>query len=224
MDDKDLSGDSKVVHINEKRLDTSPGASEGWVAPDEWHLRLIEEYSGQHSGQSETLPAGSDPDRIAAAIFTLNEDESIKVLKSLIEGYHNDYTIDHKLIERCSELVEGNIACGMEYDEWAYVTCKTAGLVHNWSPYAEVRAVTLPYDDPEEPCESIRAYVLGFFWVCCATVVNTCKSMLCLNCILTAQVLTPSSLQSPSTWHLNPRSADPTASRPHGPFYGACPP
>jgi hypothetical protein len=66
----------------------------------------------------------------------------------------------------------------MEEGEWAYVTCKTAGLVNNWSPYAEVRAVTLPYDDPDEPCESIRAYLVGFFWVCCASAVNTCKLFL----------------------------------------------
>ncbi|KAH6711880.1 oligopeptide transporter 2 [Leptodontidium sp. MPI-SDFR-AT-0119] len=145
----------------------------GWTAPDEWHQRLVAEYSGQHDGKSETLPAGSDPERVATAILTLNEEESLKILKDLVENCHNDYTIDHVLIERCKELLEGSAACELGHDDWAYVICKTAGTVHNWSPYAEVRAVTLPYDDPEEPCESIRAYVVGFFWVCVASAVNT---------------------------------------------------
>ena len=129
MDEKHSPDDDKVVGVDEKRLGASPSPSDRWVAPNEWLVRLEEEYGGQHGGQSETLPAGSDPERIAAAIFTLNEDESVKILKSLIENNRNDYTIDHNLIYRCIELVEGNAACGMEYSEWAYVTCKTAGLI-----------------------------------------------------------------------------------------------
>jgi hypothetical protein len=66
----------------------------------------------------------------------------------------------------------------------AYLCCKTAGKMQNWSPYAEVRAVTLPYDDPEEPCESVRAYVLGFFWVCVCTAVNTCEFLAILSASL----------------------------------------
>lgn len=182
MDEKHSLGDVKAVSANEKRLDTSPSPSpsDRWVAPNEWLQRLVEEYSGQHGGDSETLPAGSDPNRIASAILTLNEEESVEILKSLIEDHRNDYSIDHNLLQRCAELIEGSTACGMEYGEWAYVICKTAGRVQNWSPYAEVRAVTLPYDDPDEPCESVRAYIAGFFWVCCATAVNTCESCLVL--------------------------------------------
>jgi hypothetical protein len=108
----------------------------------------------------------------------------------------------------------------MEEGEWAYVTCKTAGLVNNWSPYAEVRAVTLPYDDPDEPCESIRAYLVGFFWVCCASAVNTCKLFLVFIEFILARLLTISSLQSPSAWYLYPWSSHPIAMRPYGPWPG----
>jgi hypothetical protein len=156
----DSPGDAKVTGIDEKRIDESPHR---WMPPNQWLLRLMVEYGGQHGGDSETLPAGSDPNRVAVAIFTMNEDESVKVLRSIIEAHQQDYTFDQALMHPLTELVEGCQACGMEEGEWAYVTCKTAGLLHNWSPYAEVRAVTLPYDDPDEPCESIRAYVLGFF-------------------------------------------------------------
>jgi hypothetical protein len=79
------------------------------------------------------------------------------------------------MLARVRELIQGHESCGMEQGEWAYEVCKRAGLCHNWSPYAEVRAVTLPYDDPDEACESFRAYLLGYFWVCVCTMVNTCE-------------------------------------------------
>lgn len=164
-------GGPKAIGVNEK----SDSLTDRWAPPSEWIQRLVDEYSGRHGRDTETLPPGNDPERVAAAVFTMNEEESIIVLKALIEGQQQDYTFDHVQMQRIKELVNGSEACGMEHEEWAYETCKTAGIMHNWSPYAEVRAVTLPYDDPDEACESFRAYVLGFFWVCICTAVNTCK-------------------------------------------------
>ncbi|CRK29239.1 hypothetical protein BN1723_018384, partial [Verticillium longisporum] len=99
---------------------------------------------------------------MVAAILTLNEDESVQVLEDLLVSQREDYTIDRQMMERLRELIRGNKACDMEQGEWAYEVCKRAGLCNNWSPYAEVRAVTLPYDDADEACESFRAYVLGY--------------------------------------------------------------
>ncbi|RBQ73080.1 hypothetical protein VDGD_06060 [Verticillium dahliae] len=145
--------------------------AEDQFPPEGWFERLKAEYTGQHGG--ETLPAGCDPDRMVAAILTLNEDESVQVLEDLLVSQREDYTIDRQMMARLRELIRGNKACDMEQGEWAYEVCKRAGLCHNWSPYAEVRAVTLPYDDADEACESFRAYVLGYFWVCVCTAVNT---------------------------------------------------
>lgn len=47
-----------------------------------------------------------------------------------------------------------------------------AVMIKYHSPYEEVRAVTDPSDNPEEPVESIRAYILGIFWVIIGTAVN----------------------------------------------------
>lgn len=121
-----------------------------WAPPAEWVARLLDEYTGQHGGDTETLPAGSDPDRVVAAVLTLNEEESVKVLRAVIADHHQDYTFDRVQMNRLKELVEGHEACEMEYGEWSYSVAKMAGYMQNWSPYAEVRAVTLPYDDPEE--------------------------------------------------------------------------
>ena len=163
--------EQKVVSLHEK-AEVSP---ERWAPPQEWLQRLVDEYEGRHDG--EALPAGSDPERVAISLFTLNEEESVKMMRSFTESQRNDYTIDQSLLRRLDELIQGNEACGMEQGEWAYTTCKWAGIIHNWSPYAEVRAVTLPYDDPEEACESFRAYFLGMFWVCVMTAVNTCEHL-----------------------------------------------
>ncbi len=110
VDSSPSRSETKVFGVDEKRYDAPPSLNENWEAPSEWIQRLLAEYTGEHSGQSETLPAGADPNRVVAAIMTLNEEESIKVLKSLIEYHQEDYTIDHILINRCKELIEGNSA------------------------------------------------------------------------------------------------------------------
>lgn len=143
--------------------------------PTEWLQRLKAEYTGQHGG--ETLPAGCDPDRMTTSVLTLNEDEAVQVLQDLLISQKDDYTIDQVMLTRVRQLLTGHKACEMEQGEWEYEVCKRAGLYRNWSPYAEVRAVTLPYDDQNEACESFRAYILGYFWVCVCTSVNACKHL-----------------------------------------------
>lgn len=159
------------VNVDEKR--GAAETQESWLPPEEWLERFKSEYTGQHGG--ETLPPGSDPDRVAEAIFTLSVSQAVDRLKSIIAEHAQDYSFDTALMQRCKDLSEGREACGMKEDDWDYEVCRLAGLVDNWSPYAEVRAVTLPYDDPDEACESIRAWFLGMFWVIVCTGINTCK-------------------------------------------------
>jgi hypothetical protein len=172
IDDLDDLDKGKDVLHDEKVQE----AGSDWTVPEDWISRFVDEYSGQHSGQSETLPPGSDPELTARAVLTFHQDEAVKLLQERVNQEMYDYNLDTVLFARMKLLVQGPEASGMEYGDWAYLCSKTAGFIHNWSPYAEVRAVTLPYDDPAEPCESARAYFLGFFWVIIVTAVNTCKS------------------------------------------------
>lgn len=158
---------ANVVDLDEKG---STGSSRTFP-PVDWLQRLKAEYTGEHDG--EALPAGADLDRMVNAILTINPEDSIQVLRSLLESQQEDYSIDRRMMARIAQLIEGHEPCEMEQGEWEYEVCKRAGLYQNWSPYTEVRAVTLPYDDEEETCESVRAYILGFFWVCVCTAVNT---------------------------------------------------
>ncbi|KAI1268163.1 hypothetical protein F5Y18DRAFT_377615 [Xylariaceae sp. FL1019] len=160
-----------ITECDEKQETTATAA----FPPDEWLQRLKADYTGRHDGGSETLPPGCDPDRMASAVLTLNEEDAAQTLRDLLKSQADDFTIDRRMVDRIRQLVQGYKACDMEHDDWAYELCKLAGLCHNWSPYAEVRAVTLPYDDADEPCETFRAYLLGFFWVIVCTAINTCK-------------------------------------------------
>ena len=134
----------KNVVLNEK---SAIGAStieslDQWTPPEDWLERFKDEYSGQHHG--ETLPPGSDPHRVAVNVFTLNEEQSVKTLETTIVEHANDYTFDLAYMNFLKTLVQGPQAAGLDEKEWAYTICRNAGMVHNWSPYAEVRSVTVP--------------------------------------------------------------------------------
>jgi hypothetical protein len=128
-DEKDYAG----TYPDEKKLE-SP---DQWTPPAEWLERLKDEYSGRHKG--ETLPPGCDPDRFAVAILTMNEEEAVECLTGIIENLHSDFTFDKVQADRIRELLAGHGACGLDEAEWTYQICKTAGIMHNWSAYLEVR-------------------------------------------------------------------------------------
>lgn len=168
-------GDDGEIYndVAEKKIDHDVNSEGEFVPPEEWIVRFIENYSGQHTG--ETLPPGSDPDRTARAVFTMNETDGVAFLKEFYDEMKTDYTFDLKYAQHIRDLCLGHEHCNMEYSDWAYETARVAGTCDNWSPYAEVRAVLLPYDDVNMPCETPRAYILGTFWVAAATLVNTCE-------------------------------------------------
>ena len=210
----------KNFAVNEKNVLENVTSVDGqWGPPEDWLARFKDEYSGVHGGESETLPPGSDLDRVARAVLTLDEQQAIQILKDTVENHHQDYTFSTILMARIKLLLEGSEAAGISQADWAYEICKIAGLVHNWSPYTEVRAVTVPYDDPDEPCETFRAYVLGLFWVCVCTAINTCEYQIHPRLI---QILMWLSLQPTPAWYLNPRTRRPATPCTHGTFHGIC--
>lgn len=48
-----------------------------------------------------------------------------------------------------------------------------AALITNNSPYAEVRAVVDNHDDPNLPASTIRAWIMGIFFACCISFINS---------------------------------------------------
>jgi len=181
----------------------------GWTPPEEWLERLKEEYSGR--GEYESLPPGGDLDRFALAIFTMGVEHSVDCLHGILNNLQNDYTFDQVQAARMRVLVQGHEVSGLDYDEWAYQVCKMAGIYHNWSAYLEVRSCTLPYDDVDEPCETFRAYLVGFFWVIVMTGVNTCQWRTVPH--PPERKLTSLSLRPSSARYLHPQPSLPAALR-----------
>ncbi|CCE82176.1 Piso0_002875 [Millerozyma farinosa CBS 7064] len=62
---------------------------------------------------------------------------------------------------------------GQEMVDWKFEARIEASKIAFWSPYPEVRAITDPYDDPNERCETFRSYFISIIWQGIATFVNT---------------------------------------------------
>ncbi|KAI5960218.1 hypothetical protein CANMA_004060, partial [Candida margitis] len=59
-----------------------------------------------------------------------------------------------------------------EVVDWDLQVRLEAVLVAYWSPYPEVRSVTLPFDDPTIPVETFRVYLIGIIWTAIGAVIN----------------------------------------------------
>ncbi|KAM9923320.1 hypothetical protein OXX59_005251 [Metschnikowia pulcherrima] len=64
-----------------------------------------------------------------------------------------------------------------EYDpydvfDWELQVKTEAGVIEFHSPYAEVRGVTEPYDNPDMYCETIRIYIAGVIWTAIGSFIN----------------------------------------------------
>ena len=71
------------------------------------------------------------------------------------------------------QLVQGYKAADMEQSDWSFDLRTEAAMHYYHSPYPEVRSVTSPFDDPDTPCETPRAYFLGLCFMAGATGLNT---------------------------------------------------
>ncbi|KAG5416887.1 OPT2 [Candida metapsilosis] len=56
--------------------------------------------------------------------------------------------------------------------DWNLQVRLEAVMVAYWAPYPEVRAITLPFDDPTIPVETFRVYLIGIIWTAIGAVIN----------------------------------------------------
>lgn len=76
-------------------------------------------------------------------------------------------------MRKIQRLVQGYKAADMESADWSFEVRAEAAIIKYHSVYPEVRAVTSPYDDPDQPVETIRAYVLGMCFMAGVSALNT---------------------------------------------------
>ncbi|GMM36991.1 hypothetical protein DASC09_043160 [Saccharomycopsis crataegensis] len=99
--------------------------------------------------------------------------DGLKILQQCLRDHEDDPNFpfqDYEFIGRISHGYTEQL--NMSYMDWDFHVRMYAVLNHYHSPYPEVRAISSPIDDPEIPCETIRAYFMGFIWCIVGTGVN----------------------------------------------------
>ncbi|KAJ5613939.1 hypothetical protein N7528_007593 [Penicillium herquei] len=113
-----------------------------------------------------------DVEHVMDKIDTLTVDECKDIITKLLKSHEYDYNFSNALREKLSRLLEGP-SDGQDAEEWELQLKTETALNHFYSPYPEVRAVTTPTDDPNIPCETIRAHLLGYMWAVIAQFTNS---------------------------------------------------
>jgi OPT family small oligopeptide transporter len=123
--------------------------------------------------ENDTGQFEPDVEYIIEKMMTLSEEQASEILRDTIEEHDNDPNFPGHTLELIKQLVQGPKAVDMDLETYTWTVRTNAALIHFHSPYAEVRAVADPYDDPTAPSLTIRAYFLGLAWMCISTVINT---------------------------------------------------
>lgn len=113
-----------------------------------------------------------DIEYVMDKINTLTIDECKDIIKKLLKDHEYDYNLGNALREKLSRLIEGPSG-GQDPEEWELQLKTETALNHFYSPYPEMRAVSTPTDDPNIPCETIRAHLLGYMWAIIAQFTNS---------------------------------------------------
>lgn len=141
---------------------------------------------------------GSDPDGQSTDInaewlyekFTeMTLDEALSILNKAIEYHDDDVNFPLDTMDRLKLIVQGPEALEVDADTFETEAKTEATLIHFHSPYPEVRAVTDPFDDPDQLAETFRAYFWGILWTIIGTGMNQFFSPRQPSISLTAGIL-----------------------------------
>lgn len=126
--------------------------------------------------------------------------EAITILREALAEHKDDFNFlheDYQLIQRLVRLIPEDFEISDKQEivktnpeeieeksthfknktylsiiDWNLQVRLEAVLIAFHSPYPEIRAVTDPVDDQEMPAETIRAYIIGFFWTLIGSIIN----------------------------------------------------
>ncbi|VVT54355.1 uncharacterized protein SAPINGB_P004034 [Magnusiomyces paraingens] len=122
-------------------------------------------------------PDSSDNDPVAEFLYNkymeMSSNEAIEILRETIKHHDDDLNFPQTVMDKIENLVNyGPAAINGDEEGFIREAKIEATLIYWYSPYPEVRAVTVPFDDTEEPCDTPRAYLLGLVWAVVGTGVN----------------------------------------------------
>ena len=133
---------------------------------------VLRQRYGRKAEDDDIAPA-RDVQMILEKVIEMTDEEAMQVILDAIEFHKMDPNFPPWTMSKLRELVRGYKACDMSEDDWSFDIRTEASILKYHSPYPEVRSVTDPFDDPDSPCETFRAYVLGLIFMCGATGLNT---------------------------------------------------
>lgn len=164
-DGADEVGNISSGPVGEKRLareSTLDGAGISEIAG------VVENFAKSHDVR---VPL-DDVEYVMDKIAVLSVDDCKEIIRDLLKYHEYDYNFANSQREKLAALLEGP-AEGETTEEWELALKTQAAVNKFYSPYPEVRAVTTPTDDPDIPCETIRAHLLGYMWAILAQFTNS---------------------------------------------------
>ncbi|KAK9366869.1 OPT oligopeptide transporter protein-domain-containing protein [Lipomyces kononenkoae] len=103
---------------------------------------------------------------------SMTVEEAYDVLADAADYHSDDVNFPERTLRKIKLLLAGEDASGLDHETYEMDLRLQACLIKHHSPYPEVRAVCKPVDDPSIPVETVRAYMIGIFWVACASFIN----------------------------------------------------
>ncbi|KAK9384417.1 OPT oligopeptide transporter protein-domain-containing protein [Lipomyces mesembrius] len=135
---------------------------------DQIAMRLAEK------AQADNLNAvAEDLEYVMDTVATISIEECMDIINHAMKYHEFDSNFPRVVMEKLKLLVQGEELYPGDKESWEFDVKVEASLIGYFSPYPEVRAVTDPYDDPDTPVETLRAYFLGILWTIISTGVNT---------------------------------------------------
>lgn len=135
----------------------------------------------------DNLPPADDVEFVMDKVNTLTVDECNDIIDKLLKYHEYDYNFSQSLRDKLAALRKGP-ADDQTVEDWELQLKTEVAVCKFYSPYPEVRAVSTPTDDPDMPCETIRAHLLGYAWAVLAQFVNSLFNSRFPTITITSQV------------------------------------
>lgn len=155
----------EVEHIEQRVKD-------GNDISDEQRAKIAK-YYGHKASEDNITPANDVTTFIAQKIMEMTNEHAVEILLQAIEYHENDPNFAQETMEKIKLLVPGPKLSELDPSEYDFDLKAEAVIIHYHSPYPEVRSVTEPFDDPNAPFETFRAYFLGLIFMAGCTAINT---------------------------------------------------
>ncbi|VVT57172.1 uncharacterized protein SAPINGB_P005570 [Magnusiomyces paraingens] len=153
-----------------------------WSFPDEVNTDENEMYEITPEQRAEIcalmgknindIDTATDLDYIIQGIFSLTDAQAISILQKTIEEHENDPNFPEYTQQYLKQLITKQGFTTISEENYSFSLRLEASLIHFHSSYPEVRAISDPTDNPEEPAETWRVYLLGIIWVMVGSGVN----------------------------------------------------